>query len=83
VFCYSNSLKYLSCEICGNLRPVPAASSYLGARRARLTAFVLTFSFVLTSTTPIEAQIQNGTVIGAVSDPTGALVANAVMSLRY
>ena len=32
---------------------------------------------------PAHAQIQNGTVTGVVSDPTGALIANAVVSLDH
>ena len=32
---------------------------------------------------PAQAQIQNGTVTGVVSDPTGALIANAVVSLDH
>jgi len=59
------------------------ASFELEARRASSTAFLLFFSLFLSSPTPVEAQIQNGTVTGVVSDPTGALVANAVVRLDH
>src|SRR6266567_2096115 len=42
---------------------------------------VFLFALMVTLKVAGEAQIQNGTVTGVVSDPTGALIANAVVKL--
>ena len=46
--------------------------------RALLAIFLVTAFFV-----PVQGQIQHGTVTGVVSDPTGALIANAVVRLDH
>jgi len=49
----------------------------------KVTAFKLFLLIVLTSALPVEAQIQHGTVIGVVTDQTGALVPNALVRLDH
>jgi hypothetical protein len=53
------------------------------AMGATVFRFLLLIGMVAALTVAAQAQIQNGTVTGVVSDPTGALIANAVVRLDH
>jgi hypothetical protein len=50
--------------------------------RTTIVQFLLLIVLASTPVVRANAQIQNGTVAGVVTDPTGALIANAVVSLE-
>src|SRR5260370_20944987 len=60
-----------------------AKSLELQKNRIGIRTCVLIFAMVIVSLAPTQAQEAGGTIVGTVTDPTGAAVANANMTIRY
>src|SRR5260370_7915412 len=59
-----------------------AKSLELQKNRIGIRTCVLIFAMVIVSLAPTQAQEAGGTIVGTVTDPTGAAVANANMTIR-
>ncbi len=59
-----------------------AKSLELQKNRIGIRTCVLIFAMVIVSLAPTHAQEAGGTIVGTVTDPTGAAVANANMTIR-
>src|ERR1700739_1037627 len=70
------------CEIERGVKEGEMNSTGLQKRRIEIRATVLILVITFVSLAPAHAQEAGGTIVGAVTDPSGAAVASANMTIR-